>query len=491
MPAMKGGDRVKVRLGIDVACRADHQATLAGADGELLWSGWRFRSTPDDLEALWAKIPEGAEVQVILEPTRNAWVVLAAWLKGRGAEVVMVAPEQSADLRDYYNKHTKTDRLDSRVLARLPLLHPEGLDGLSGPTPADPFRRAVRRRSKLVKARTVAFCRLDALIELLGPAWGEALGGGGYPKTALVVLERFGDPRGLKRFGRRRLSELLIKTSKGAWREDKADELFAAADQTLTLWAGGGLDYAELAADIAGEIRAVRSINAEIDLLEDRIAALFAAADRPPAPVNADGEILHDSDRTGIVASVPTLNGVLGAGILARFGDFDRFANLAAVRSFTGLVPKIDQSGTNTGGHRGPTKAGDPGLREALYLAADHLRKVDPHFAQRYYRLVVDQGKHHNSAMCHLAANLATRIATCWRQQQRYVLADTDGRPITPAEGRAIIAARFTIGDDARKARRRSSKAKQLKQRTGQRKKESTGAAPASGPSTNNANQAA
>ncbi|MDQ6614698.1 MAG: IS110 family transposase, partial [Actinomycetota bacterium] len=151
----KGENGVKVRLGIDVACRADHQASLAGADGEFLWSGWRFRTTPEDLEALWAKVRVGAEVQVILEPTRNAWVPLTAWLKARGAEVVMVAPEQSADLRAYYNKHTKTDRLDSRILARLPLLHPEGLDPVSGPSPADPFRRAVRRRSKLVRARTV------------------------------------------------------------------------------------------------------------------------------------------------------------------------------------------------------------------------------------------------------------------------------------------------------------------------------------------------
>ena len=75
---------MKVRLGIDVACRADHQASLAGADGEFLWSGWRFRTTPADLEALWAKLPAGAEVQVVMEPTRNAWVPLAAWFTRSG-----------------------------------------------------------------------------------------------------------------------------------------------------------------------------------------------------------------------------------------------------------------------------------------------------------------------------------------------------------------------------------------------------------------------
>ena len=127
----------EVRLGIDVACRADHQASLADERGEFIWSSWKFRTTTTDLERLWAKIPDGASVTVILEPTRNAWVPLSAWLQARGATVILVPPEQSADLRDYYNKHTKTDRLDSRVLARLPLLHPEGLRGIDNLGPAE------------------------------------------------------------------------------------------------------------------------------------------------------------------------------------------------------------------------------------------------------------------------------------------------------------------------------------------------------------------
>lgn len=470
---------MKVRLGIDVACRADHQASLAGVDGEFIWSGWRFRTTPTDLAALWDKIPVGAEVQVIVEPTRNAWVPLAAWLSALGAEVVLVAPEQSADLRDYYNKHTKTDRLDSRVLARLPLLHPEGLAAYDGPTPADPLRRVMRRRAKLVKARVATFQRIDALVELLGPAWAEVLGAGDYTKTALVVLERYGDPRALRRLGSRRLSELMIRTSKGAWRDDKAAALLAAADDTLALWAGGGIDFAELAADIAAEVRVARSLNDEIAVLEQRAAPMFAAADRQPA--------IDDGDARGIIASVPGLGGVLGAGILARFGDLDRFANLAGVRSFTGLVPKIDQSGL-THGHNGITKAGDPGLREVLYLAADYLRRIDPQLAARYHRLIVDTGKHHESALCHLATTVATRLAACWRRRERYVLRDVDGTPITEAQGRAIVAERYKIPDHVRQARRRASHAKQLKQRTTRRGKESTKAAPAPGRTTNDSN---
>lgn len=60
------------------------------------------------------------------------------------------------------------------------------------------------------------------------------------------------------------------------------------------------------------------------------------------------------------------------------------------------------QSGLTDGPH-GLTKAGDPGLRRALYLAADQARKVDPTLAERYHRLVVKEGKHHVSALCSIA----------------------------------------------------------------------------------------
>ena len=376
----------EVRLGIDVACRADHRASLADERGEFIWSSWKFRTTTADLERLWAKIPEGSSVTVILEPTRNAWVPLSAWLQARGATVILVPPEQSADLRDYYNKHTKTDRLDSRVLARLPLLHPEGLRGIDNLGPAESLRRAVRHRFSLVKRRSAASLRLDALVELLGPGWADSLGSATASKTALVVLEKYADPRALKRLGRSRLAALLIRSSAGLWREDKADELLAMAGETLALWSGGGIDFTELAHDIASEVRVLRQLDDEIAAADKRIAVLY-----------------DEADPKGIVRSAPGLGPVLSAAILGNAGDFNRFANLAGVRSFTGLVPKIDQSGL-VAGHKGITKAGDAGLRYALYLAADHARHIDPTLAQRYYRLVMVEGKHHNSALCSVSA---------------------------------------------------------------------------------------
>jgi hypothetical protein len=85
--------------------------------------------------------------------------------------VVLVPPERSADLRAYFAKHTKTDRLDSRMLARLPLLHPEGLHEQHGLGPGDRLRRATKLHQTLTKRRSQCLARLDALLEILGPSW--------------------------------------------------------------------------------------------------------------------------------------------------------------------------------------------------------------------------------------------------------------------------------------------------------------------------------
>src|SRR3712207_5539618 len=143
-------------MGIDIAVRAPHHASLADERGEVVWSGHRFRTAAADLERLWRRLPADpadVDVTVVMEPTRNAWVPLAAWFRRRGARVVLVSAERSSDLRAYYAKHTKSDRLDSVLLARLPLLHPEGLHPERGIGPGDPLRRATKLHSTLVKRR--------------------------------------------------------------------------------------------------------------------------------------------------------------------------------------------------------------------------------------------------------------------------------------------------------------------------------------------------
>jgi hypothetical protein len=197
------------------------------------------------------------------------------------------------------------------------------------------------------------------------------------------------------------------------------------------------MDFDAFAADIATEARVALAVSDEIKALDRRIDALHKQA-----------------DPTGIVRSAPGVGAVCGPQILGRLGDATRFANLAVVRSFSGLVPHTDDSGM-AARDGGPTKAGDACLREALYMAADHARKIDPTLAARYYRLIVDAGKYHDAALCTLAAVLLTRIASCLRNNEHYQLRDTDGTPITEHQGRAIVSARYTVPAEVRAARRK------------------------------------
>ncbi|WP_082691115.1 IS110 family transposase [Mycobacterium sp. GA-1199] len=455
-------------LGIDVAVRAAHQATLA-RDGKTVWRGRKFLTRPEDLERVWADVgaQDPAELTVVVEPTRNAWIVIGEWFRRRGATVVMVPTTQSADLRRYYSKHAKNDRIDSELLARLPLLHPEGLRPYTGQGPADPLRRLTKQRSTMVKRRTAVYARLDSLIELLGPAWYAVLGSN-YGNAALEFLARYADPHAVIRLGQARLARFLATRSRGNWRDEHAVGLIAAAKETLLLWnvdGTDGMDFAELAADIAHEAEQALFLTRQIKEIDERIANLYA-----------------DADPHGIVASAPGVGPTISAVIAGRIGDPHRFTSLAAIRAYTGLIPKVSQSGVAKT-ESSITKAGDPLLREMLYTAADQARKVDPQFAAKYHRLMAGN-RHHDSAICHLATMLITRIATCMRTGQPYQLRDVDGTAVTESQGRAIVKQRYQL-DPRQRDHVRHKLMRERRKKAGQESQKSP-SAPTSQPAKRN-----
>jgi hypothetical protein len=117
-----------------------------------------------------------------------------------------------------------------------------------------------------------------------------------------------------------------------------------------------------------------------------------------------------------------------------------------------------------------------------MFLAADHARRSDPTLAARYHRLMVIAGKHHNSAICHIAKTLLTRVVACWRRGETYVIRDVDGRQITAAEGRKIVAERYPIPGELRQGRRAVNTDRPRRRRTSRRSQESR-RAPSTGPS--------
>jgi len=413
-------------LGIDLAITADNRACIMEETGRVIVER-RFGRTRGELEDLLAVatdgLGQGDELVVVMEPTANAWVAPAALFSSRGAVVHLVPPEQSADLRRYYTKHVKNDRIDAKLLARIPLLHPEGLHPVSLPVGArGTLRRVVTRRARLSAECARHRGRIRSLLQLAMPAMPAALGDE-LGKGALAVLGRYGDPRSLIRLGRARLTQVLIKATRGAWRSERAEQILAAARDGVQLWQGlEGCDFAEVAEDLAAEVRLIRAIESELRELDARAA---------------------------------------GAG---RLGDPSRFSGAPKVRSFAGVIPGTNQSGESESRPH-LTKSGDHVLRHALFLAAETARRLDPQLAAIYHRQVVERGNHHTKAVCAVATALASRLVAVLMQERAYEIRDTDGTPVDAAAARAIIAARFTVPPEIRAARRQPRSAQRMKGR--------------------------
>ena len=87
-------------------------------------------------------------------------------------------------------------------------------------------------------------------------------------------------------------------------------------------------------------------------------------------------------------------------------------------------------------------------------LAADIARKQDPQLARIYYLQMTERGSSHTKALCVVAANLAERAWVVMLRGEPYQIRDTDGRPVSVDEAKAIIADRCTVPEDVRRRRR-------------------------------------
>ena len=84
----------------------------------------------------------------------------------------------------------------------------------------------------------------------------------------------YADPHAVRRLGRARLTRLIWRWSHGAWGEDHASRILAAAAGSLQLW-DTELSYPDLAEDIAAEARLALALCTEIRDLDTKIAALL------------------------------------------------------------------------------------------------------------------------------------------------------------------------------------------------------------------------
>ncbi len=82
------------------------------------------------------------------------------------------------------------------------------------------------------------------------------------------------------------------------------------------------------------------------------------------------------------------------------------------------------------------SKAGPCLLRSAFVRAADTARKQDPQLARIYYLQMTERGATRLKACCVAASHLAERAWAVLNRGTPYVICDSNGNPVTPAQAK-------------------------------------------------------
>jgi transposase len=432
-------------VGIDLAVRGEHVARIFD-DGRPVGKPLRFRLTSASLErfvaAITADLPPDGRITAVMEPTGMAWFPVAAWLGRAGVRVIRVKGQRVRALRKYLSEHAKTDLTDAHVLGALPSFGAGRLDPVFVPSPEQQaLQRLTKQRERFEAAACAGKRRLLDLIRWACPAL-EAVLPDLRTRLSLAILREYLDPRRVLAARRTTLARFIGAHASGnhphggPFVDRLVDGLRAAARETIALH-GLAVDFEALRFEVRQEIEQLALIERQIGGLARRIEELYAR--------------LHPAD---VLRSIPGIGVALAPVILGVLHGAARFRNGRHLRGFCGMVPHRSAAGGRERPGQRLSQSGNDRIKRALYLAADAARRVDPELAAVYWRLMVTKGHHHKQALCAVTTRSANRIHAVLKTGRPYVLRDTDGRVIDPAEGKRIVAERFTVPEEIRRARR-------------------------------------
>lgn len=151
-------------------------------------------------------------------------------------------------------------------------------------------------------------------------------------------------------------------------------------------------------------IQSIRSIQAQIKELDKAIR-----------------RILEGIPGAKILRSIPGIDWVYAAGILAEIGNIDRFDNQATVAKYAGLVWSRKQSGTFEAQETKRIRSGNRFLRYYLVEAANSVKNHDPEYGAYYRKKYNEVTLHqHKRALVLTARKLVRLVDVLLRNDQLY-----------------------------------------------------------------------
>jgi hypothetical protein len=335
-------------------------------------------------------------VLIGIETDRGTWV---SALVAAGYRVFPLNPVQVARYRERHGASgAKSDRGDAHVLAEIVRLDRTHHRPIAGDSPqVEGLKLVARSHQAFIWDRTRHFQRLRSALREFFPAALEAFPDLMAPE-ALALLERAPDPARAARLSRSKIAAALTRARRRD-PETKAEAIQAVL-RAPALRQDAAIEAA-YAVIVASSVRLIAQLNTQIAELQAVVAEGFG---RHP-----DAEI---------VTSQPGLGPVLGARVLAEFGDDrTRYADAKARKNYAGTSPITRASGTRR-------------IVLARYARNKHLADATHQWAfcaltaspgaRAYYDSIKARGVGHHAALRQLANRLVGILHGCLKTRTRY-----------------------------------------------------------------------
>jgi transposase len=364
---------------------------------------FEFFNNGQGFKKFWARIVQAKEanhleeIVVGFESTGSYGEPLQHFLMKRSVPMVQVNPMHTKRLKELQgNSPSKTDRKDPKVIAdiielghALTVVIPEGV--------AAELRRLTHARERAVRRRTGLINQIQDLIFIVFPEFLQIMKNI-KTRSARYLLWHYPSPENIVQCGFKTLSTTLRRISRGKLNEERAQALYAAAENSVGLQEGRKAILFEMQ-EILSEIEFSDKF---IEKVEQEMASLL-----PEIPYS------HS------ILSLKGIGEVTAAGLIGEVGDFRKFHTLSEVMKLAGLNLFEISSGRHKG-NRHISKRGRSLLRKILFFAAiNTVRKGGVMHAA--YQRHLDQGMPKIKALIAIARKLLRIVFALVRDHNVYI----------------------------------------------------------------------
>lgn len=374
-----------IYVGIDIA-KLNHYASAIDSDGVVLIEPFEFLNDNAGFYTLLSKLNsfELDDIIIGLESTAHYGNNLVSFLVTKGLHVCVINPIQTATLRKNNIRKTKTDKVDTLVIAKAIALmdHPRFVTLYD--IALMQLKNLGRFRMKLVKQRSRTKIQLTAYLDQVFPELQYFFKSGIHQKTVYAILKEAPSATRIASMHLTHLKNLLVSNSHGHFKKETALELRVLAQKSV------GTADRSLSIQITQSIAQIELLDSQLDAVESEMKDIVTSLD-------------------SVIMTIPGIGPINGGMIIGEIGDINRFSKPRKLLAFAGLDPSVYQSGNFIAKKTKMSKRGSSALRYALMNAAHNIVKYNQTFKE-YYDSKRAEGRGHYNALGHCAGKLVRII---------------------------------------------------------------------------------